>query len=365
MRLEPLGECRIRPDEDEVRRRRRALEACRDERRAEPLALGDGRFDVAEARRAERGCADRGGGACDGRRRPTLGEERRRVRMREGEADPKSCEPERLGERSQNHEVGQLVDPRRTRPGAILDIRLVYHDDRLGLRSGKRDDLLGLDPPAGRVVGVADPAQIRRIPDPDDVSTMERRRDAVESVRRRVDRRSPPRPEERQRQKEDQIVGAGPDDDVLGYQRDVAGCCLAKLAIRAVRVLVQPCHAVSERHLGHARKRRRVLVELQDCLTRHAVTFGDLGDAGRPDVGREAVSDRLGLLARDAHAVTAAAWSGSPSARASGPTTSAARRTPSLVAVTIWRGLRNASIPSPPVDRASPPVGSTCVAPAA
>ena len=155
-----------------------------------------------------------------------------------------------------------------------------------------------------------------------------------------------------------------PTTTFVGGQADVRRGRLAELAVRPVRVLVEPRHALREGDLRHSGKRRRVLVELQDGLARHAVPLGDLVDRRRPDVRREAGADGLGDLPRRAHAA-AAACSGSPSTRASGTMTSAARRAPSGVAVTTWSGLRNASTPSPPVDRARPPVGRTCVAPAA
>ena len=167
------------------------------------------------------------------------------------------------------------------------------------------------------------------------------------------------------REQQDQVVRARAHDDVLGVEADVPARRLPEVAVRAVGVLVEARHARAERHLRHARERRRVLVELEDGLARDAVPLRDLVDRGRPPVRRVAVGDRVGPGARDAHAGTAAACSGSPSTRASGPTTAAARPAAPSSAVTTCSGLRNASIPSPPVERASPPVGRTCVAPAA
>ena len=54
----------------------------------------------------------------------------------------------------------------------------------------------------------------------------------------------------------------------------------------------------AERHLRHARERRRVLVELEDGLARDAVPLRDLVDRGRPPVRRVAVGDRLRERAR-------------------------------------------------------------------
>ena len=284
--------------------------------------------------------------------------------MRERVPDTERGEAERLRERSQDDEVGKLVDPGSARARAVLDVRLVGDDDRLRCTLGQRRDLLGLDPAPGGVVGVADPVEVGVLAGGGEVRPAKRGRDPVQRVRRSRHRGAPTRPEEHLREQEDEVVRSGADDDVLGGEAHVGGSGFAQLAVGPVRVLVEPRHALREGHLRHAGKRGRVLVELQDGLARHAVPLGDLVDGRRPDVGRVAGADGLGDLAHRAHAA-AAACSGSPSARASGTMTSAARRAPSGVAVTTWTGLRKASMPSPPVDRARPPVGRTCVAPAA
>ena len=227
------------------------------------------------------------------------------------------------------------------------------------------DDLLRVDPCPERVVRVADPVQVGVRVGAGDLTAADGRRDAVDGIGRRVDRSTRPWPEEHLAEQQDEVVRPRSDDDVLGLRARVRRRGLAELPIRPVRIGVDRRHASRERDLRDAGEWWRVLVELQNGLRRQAVPRRDLGDRGCPCVRRELRADGLRLLPRGAHAATAAAWSGSPSARARGPTTSAARRTPSAVAVTTWSGFRNASIPRPPVERARPPVGRTCVAPAA
>src|SRR6266404_7479198 len=62
---------------------------------------------------------------------------------------------------------------------------------------------------------------------------------------------------------------------------------------------------------------------------------------------------------------TASACAGIPSAAASASTVGAIRARPSFVSRWIVSGLRNVSSPSPPTDRAQPPVGSTWLPPVA
>ena len=84
---------------------------------------------------AERGRRDRGRRPGDRRRRAPLGEQRGGVGMRERVADAQGREAERLRHRAQDDEVGELVDPRRARARAVLDVRLVGDDDRLRRRA--------------------------------------------------------------------------------------------------------------------------------------------------------------------------------------------------------------------------------------
>ena len=351
--------------EEEVGRRRSDVVAGRDERRPHPLAFLDRRIDVTEPGRAERcrgDCRRRPGDRC---RRPALGEQRRGRRVRYGVAHAERGEAEGLRHRPDHDEVLELVDPRRARPRAILDVRLVDHHCRLRLAARELDQRLRLDPAADGVVRVADPAELRLVLRVDHGPAVQPGGDAVERIRRPVDRRTHSGPEERLRDEEDEVVCACADDDVLRGEPDVGCRGLAEVAVRAVGVLLEPRHALGERHLRHPRERRRVLVELEHGLGRNPVTGRDLVDARSPRVRRKALADLLRAQACGAHAATAAPWSGRPSTRASGPTTSAARRAPSADAVTTWSGFRNASMPRPPVERASPPVGRTCVAPAA
>ena len=116
-----------------------------------------------------------------------------------------------------------------------------------------------------------------------------------------------------------------------------------------------------ERDLRHAGKRRRVLVEAQDLLRPEPVTRGDLRRRGRPDVGRKPAGSGL----RPHRQLPGPRrGSGSPSMRASGSAIARARSS-ELGARTNCIGFRKLSSPSPPRPRASPPVGRTCVAPAA
>ncbi len=285
--------------------------------------------------------------------------------MSEGKADPQGREAERLRHRPDHDEVLELVDPRGTRARPVLDVGLVHHDDRLGVVARTLHDLLGLPPASERVARIADPAQLGVVTGVDDCGAVQPGSDRVQRVRRRLDRRPRAGAEERLRDEQDEIVGPRPDDDVLGREADVRGGRLAERPVGAVGVLLEPRHAPGERHLRHTGKRGRVLVELEDRLGPDPVAPGDVLDAGRPPVRGEPLPDPLRAQTSGAHDATAAAWSGRPSTRASGPTTAAARRTPSSDAVTICSGFKKASRPRPPVARARPPVGSTCVAPAA
>ena len=104
-----------------------------------------------------------------------------------------------------------------------------------------------------------------------------------------------------------------------------------------------------ERHLRHPGQRRRVLVELEDLRRVEAVPRRDLVDRGRPARTARSPSP-TGCATRRGRTLiagTAAAWSGSPSTRASGPTTSAAVRTPSALAAHDLERLEERLEPEP------------------
>ena len=223
----------------------------------------------------------------------------------------------------------------------------------------ERRDLLRAAQLAGRVVRVADPDQVGPVRILDDVRALQLRHDPVQPYVGGGDRRGAAGREEGLGAERDQLVGARAGDDLLRIDAAVRRSRRTQLAEGAVRVVAQPREALGERQLRHSGKRRHVLVEAQDLLAPEAVTLCDLGGRERPDigpiVGRERVRPHL--------AASASAWRGSPSTRASGSAISRARSSDS--ARTNCTGFRKLSSPSPPAPLASPPVGSTCVAPAA
>ena len=311
LRLEPLRERLVGSNEDEVRRRRLAVvagggESARSRSRSAMVASTSPRRGAQAAAPIAAAGPEIGAGA------------RRSVRSADvsgcanakptrSAARPNAFESVRTTTRFGNWSTHRAADRAPYSTYASSTTTIVF-----GLRSGERDDLLGLHPRAGRVVEVAEPAEVGVFGWPRHVGTVQRRRDPVERVRRRVDRRPRARPEKRLSQQKDQVVRARADDDVLGRQPGIRRSDLAERAVCPVRVLVEPRHALGERHLRHARQRRRVLVELENGLARDAVALGDLVGRRGPDVRREPVADRLGLLARDAHPATAAACSGKP-----------------------------------------------------
>ena len=88
--------------------------------------------------------------------------------------------------------------------------------------------------------------------------------DRVQRVgRRAAPRRVRPGPRNVRATSADQVVGAGPDDDLLRLDARIRCGGLAQLAIRALRILVQRREALAERDRRHARERRHVRVEAQ------------------------------------------------------------------------------------------------------
>src|SRR5207248_3734276 len=104
--------------------------------------------------------------------------------------------------------------------------------------------------------------------------------------------------------------------------------------------------------------RRRVLVEADDLRHVDACELRYLVTGQRPRIGDELGCERF-------HLCTAAMCAGMPSAVASASTVERMRSSPSRVRRCVVTGLRNVSIPSPPVERAQPPVGSTWLPPVA
>ena len=189
-RLEPLAERLVRAQPDEVAVRLRAVVAGGDERRAHALALGDGRLDV-EARLPQRGRRDPRRGRRDARRRPAPLELGGGLRRRDRVADAQRGEAERLRERPQHDQVRQLGDERHAGDAGELPVRLVDDDRRLRVCARESGDLGGVAQLAGRVVRVADPDQVGAVRLGHDLGALELRRDPVEAVRRREDRRAP------------------------------------------------------------------------------------------------------------------------------------------------------------------------------
>ena len=192
--LEARAEIVLAADPDEVARRRRRVEAGRDERVADALALGDLRREVV-ARVAQRRSGDARGGRGDRRRRPARLEHGSRRRSCDRVPDPERGVAERLRHRSQHDQVRALVEPGHDGLAAVLDVGLVDDDRSVGMAPRELDELGRRGHVARRVVRVAAPDQARAVAPsaPDRIGAGEQRRDAVERVGRRDDRRRPPR----------------------------------------------------------------------------------------------------------------------------------------------------------------------------
>src|SRR5581483_7263527 len=145
----------------------------------------------------------------------------------------------------------------------------------------------------------------------------------------------------------------------------VAGGRRAQVAVARLGVVVEAREALAERHPRDARKHRQIAVEADHLSGREAMPRGDLGGGRGPLVRLEAGGNRARERSHANLASTDAACSGRPSSSAKARTIPRTPARPSRVARTTCTGFRNASSPSPPAARASPPVGSTCVAPAA
>ena len=263
LRLEPVRPGLLGREEEEVGRRRSDVVAGRDERRPHPLAFLDRRLDVTEPGRAESCRSDRRRRPGDRCRRPALGRASAAVAgMRHGVAHAERGEAEGLGQRPDRDEVLELVDPRRARPRAVLDVRLVDHHGRLRARRARARPAssASTQPPTG-LFGL----QTQRSSAASSAARHGLRRAAWSRCRRAHTsaRRSPrdPGPEERLRDEEDEVVRACADDDVLRGEPDVGCRGLAEVAVRALGVLFEPRMLAASGTLRHPGERRRVLVE--------------------------------------------------------------------------------------------------------
>ena len=161
-RLEPLAEVVVGPQPDEVARGRGDVEAGGGQRGAHPLSLGDLGGDVV-ARIAERGRRDARRRSGDGRGRPSRLEHGRGRRRGDREPDPEGRVAEGLRHRAQDDQVRALVEPRDDGLAAVLDVRLVDDDRRLGVATGELDELRRRGDDARRVLGIAAPEQARAL----------------------------------------------------------------------------------------------------------------------------------------------------------------------------------------------------------
>ena len=328
------------------------------ERGADALALRDRLLDV-QPRVAQRGGREPGGRAAHVRRCAAELEVGGHLGRGERVADAQRREAERLRERAQHDHVRVPLEQRHARDARVLVVRLVDDDRRVGVRVRERRDLVWRPQLPRRIVRVADPDQVGPLGLLDHLRPLEQAREPVDGVRRRRERGTATRREIRAGTERDQVVGAGTDHDLRRVDARVPGSGLAQLAVAPVGVLVQPREALGERHLRHARHGGCVLVVTEHLLRPQPVAARDLGRRRRPGVRAEPVRQRPRLHASS----SAAACAANPSARASGsPMRRAAARSS---AATSCTGLRNVSSPRPPLPRASPPVGRTCVAPAA
>ena len=285
------------PQPDEVARDRGDVEARGGQRGAHPLSLGDLGGDVV-ARIAERGRGDPCRGSGDGGGRPARLEHRRGRGRGDREPDPQGRVAEGLRHRAQDDQVGALVEPRDDRLAAVLDVGLVDDDRRLGVAPGELDELRRRGDDARRVAGIAAPEQARALGLDGRIGPGQERRDAVERVGRRDDRRRPARREEGAGAEQDEVVGARPDHHLLpahlaaGIAADVRRRGFAQVPIRPRGVLVQRGEALRQRHLGDTRQRRHVLVELQHLHGVEAVARCHLRHRCGPRVGRVRVRER-------------------------------------------------------------------------
>ena len=248
----------VGPHEDEVRRRRRAVVAGRDQRRRASARA------PRSSRRRRRGAgraAPRRRSRADG---PAIGAGARRsvrsaavVGVRERVPDAKRGEAERLRQRPDDDEVRELVDPRRARTAPPYS---TYASSTTTIVPGSRarelDDRLRLDPASRSGCSGCRPSGDPRRPSaPTTVAAVQRRRDPVERVgRRRRSRRALPARGTPARTSRMRSSAPAPTTTFSGVEPDVGRGRLAELAVRPVRVLVQPRHALRERHLRDARE---------------------------------------------------------------------------------------------------------------
>ena len=348
---------------------RRAVVAGGGEGRAHALALGDRRLDV-EARLAQRGRRDRARRAPRRRRRRAPLEQRGRLRVRDARSRPaarRSRTPSRACAATIRFGSSATSGTHVTPPNST--VRLVDDDGRLRVRARERGDLRraraarrsgcsGCRPRSGR----------RPSGSADDLGARELRSRSGRA--RRSAGRSPRGGRGRGRSRaQSRISSSAPAPTTIcsGSSAAVRRRRLAQLAVGAVRVLVQPREALAR--AGPAAPR-----EAAACSGRTGAPAPGAGRAA-PRPRRRTAPRRTGAerprrraRSRALHRGSSAGRRGSGRpfdprerqrdlrARASSPSASRARS---------GRGFRKLSSPSPPAARARPPVGRTCVAPAA
>ena len=138
--LEARAEIVLAADPDEVARHRRSVEAGRDERVADALALGELGREVV-ARVAERRSRDARGRGGDRRRSPARLEHGGRCGSGDRVADAERGVAERLRHRPQHDQVGALGEPGDDGLAAVLDVGLVDDDRCLGVAPRELDEL--------------------------------------------------------------------------------------------------------------------------------------------------------------------------------------------------------------------------------
>ncbi len=312
----------------------------------EPLALLHLVRDV--RRVGEGGEGERGRERRDGRRRLPPVQLGGGLGVRERVPDAGPGEPEGLGEGAQDDDA--VLQEARRRLACVLEVGLVHDERPCGRQLPER---------AGRVVRPTAERQ-HRILGPD-LRAHEVGGSREEWIGRLVRDRDPvARAGERSRAEQDEVVGAGAQDDVLRRHPRVAGDGGRQVRVPAVRVVLHVGDRRRERAWAGGGKRPGgdVAVEADDLDRVEPGAGRELARRGSPGVGGELGRERP-------HRRTASAWAGMPSTAASASTTGRTRASPSGVSRWIVTGFRKASSPSPPAARARPPVGRTWFPPVA
>ena len=199
---------------------------------------------------------------------------------------------------------------------------------------------------------------------PDHLRARQRRRDPVQRVRRRVDRARAARPEEGCASSRIRSSAPAPTTTCSASSRTYTAAASRSSRYVPSGYSLSRAMLARERHLRHARQRRRVLVELEHGLRADAVPRCDLVDRGAHGTARirrrRRCASRARTLTRSPPRRAAVALR---RARAGRPPRRRGR--PPVVGSHDLQRLEERLDPEPAVERASPPVGRTCVAPAA